>query len=102
MPDGAVDAWRDAAGFVGRDVDIAWDAHVMTVPALGLRGEEWAFAQLGLVLLIVIAGLGEPEWSAAASFLRWVIGISAAAAGWVLFIGIVGLGRFAHAVPAAL
>jgi protein-S-isoprenylcysteine O-methyltransferase Ste14 len=66
----------------------------VTIPALGPRGEGWAVAQLGLVLLIVIAGLSGPEWSAAASFLRWVIGISVAAAGCVLIIsGIVGLGR---------
>lgn len=66
----------------------------MPIPALGPRGEGWVVAQVGLVLLIVIAGLSGSEWSATAAPLRWVVGISVGTAGWVLVVsGVVGLGR---------
>ena len=66
----------------------------MTTPSLGPRGEGWVVAQLGLVLLIVIAGFSGSEWSATAASLRWVVGISIGTAGCVLVVsGMVGLGR---------
>jgi protein-S-isoprenylcysteine O-methyltransferase Ste14 len=65
----------------------------MGIPALGPRGEGWAIAQLALAVVIVVAGIAGPRWSATATSLRLVAGIASGIAGLVLFVaGVVGLG----------
>lgn len=65
----------------------------MRIPALGPRGGGWAVAQLALAVVIVIAGLVGPGWSATAAYPRLVAGIAIGILGWVLFVaGVAGLG----------
>lgn len=65
----------------------------MRIPALGPRGEGWAIAQLALGLVIVVAGIAGPGWSATATSTRLVAGVAIGIAGWALFVaGVVGLG----------
>jgi len=75
----------------------------MRIPSLGPRGEGWALAQLALGVVIVVAGVAGPRWSATATSSRLVAGIAVGIAGWVLFVaGMVGRRQRAHAVPETL
>ena len=66
----------------------------MRIPALGPRGEGWAIAQLAVAVVIVVAGIAGPRWSATAASLRFVAGIAIGVAGWALLVaGVVGLGN---------
>jgi protein-S-isoprenylcysteine O-methyltransferase Ste14 len=66
----------------------------MRIPGLGPRGEGWAIAQLALAVVIVVAGIAGPRWSATAASLRLVAGIAIGFAGWALLVaGVVGLGN---------
>ena len=83
----------------------------MRIPALGPRGEGWAIAQLALAVVIVVAGIAGPRWSATTASLRLVAGIAFGVAGWALlvlgilkrsrFIALLGLGAVAADVTVA-
>jgi protein-S-isoprenylcysteine O-methyltransferase Ste14 len=57
-------------------------------------------AQLTLAVVIAVAGIWGPGWSATAASLRFVVGIAIGIAGWSLFVaGLVGLGSSLSPFP---